>query len=277
MESRSGVPAEIANVPGAIRTKRRYYRHKVHTLAYINLDHANGGIIREISEAGVAVQAVAPLSVDQQVHLRFELLNPRTRLETTGRVVWADAMGQAGVEFLNLPQRGRRLLKEWLFTQLLLRAYQAWGTDSVFIHRPAGEQPTELLFSGAPRPALALEAARTDPATAEDHQTPAENVSLAWCPLPISVRGLSRLLDALILTSAVLLFSVLSLAMTHVFPTWPVGLSLVLAVASIFACVYWVLFVGWTGGTPGTHLAQLACAGGQTGMDLEKEERPRFR
>jgi predicted signal transduction protein with EAL and GGDEF domain len=85
---------------------------------------------------------------------------------------------------------------------------------------------------------------------------------------------LSRMLDGLILASAVLLFSVVSLAMTHVFPTWPVGLVLLGAVAGIFAVVYWWMFASRIGVTPGAYLARLA-VGGQ--VEAEREQRPRFR
>ena len=65
---------------------------------------------------------MAPLYVNQQVFLRFDLANPRARVEATGRVAWADPVGQAGIEFLLLSQRSRRLLKEWIFIQLLTAA-----------------------------------------------------------------------------------------------------------------------------------------------------------
>jgi hypothetical protein len=275
MEYPSATSAGTTNLPGVVRAKRRYYRQKVHTLAYVNLDQTNGGVIREVSEAGVAVQAVAPLSVNQQVQLRFELLSPRTRVETTGRVVWADSMGQAGLEFLELPTRTRRLLKDWLFTQLLARACGLYATDSVFIHRKQGEEATELLFSGPPRPALTLEAEPIGAPRVQDQRR--EDLRLFWCPIPISARSLSGLLDALIVLSAVLLFSVVSLAMIQVFPTWPIGLGLGLSAAAIFAVVYRWLFAAWIGATPGVYLAQLAGRGVRAGRETEKEERPRFR
>src|SRR5271169_4807371 len=89
--------------------RRRHYRHHIRTLAYVNLDNGNGGIIRDLGDSGLAIQAVAPLLLNQQVFLRFELANPRVRVETTGRVAWVDPMGQAGVEFLTLSQRSARL------------------------------------------------------------------------------------------------------------------------------------------------------------------------
>ena len=79
--------------------RRRHYRHQIQSLAYVNLDQGNGGIIRNLGDSGIAIQAVAPLVVNQQVFLRFELSNPRVRVEATGRVAWVDPMGQAGWSF----------------------------------------------------------------------------------------------------------------------------------------------------------------------------------
>src|SRR3989442_15985889 len=102
--------AEESRAVVAPRRQRRHYRQKIRSVAYVSLDHANGGIIRNLSEVGVAIQAVAPLRVNQQVHLRFDLLSPRLRVEGSGQVAWANSMGQAGVEFLTIPQPSRRLL-----------------------------------------------------------------------------------------------------------------------------------------------------------------------
>jgi len=44
----------------APRRRRRHYRHQIRCLAYLNLDQSNGGIIRNLGEAGITVQAVAP-------------------------------------------------------------------------------------------------------------------------------------------------------------------------------------------------------------------------
>src|SRR6266852_6189718 len=122
MEYRSNLIAAegLSSAAIAPRQQHRHYRQKIQNLAYVNLDHANGGIIRNLSEAGIAIQAVAPLRVNQPVYLRFELLSPRLRVETAGRVAWADSTGQAGVEFLAVPQRSQRLLKDWLLTHLLV-------------------------------------------------------------------------------------------------------------------------------------------------------------
>jgi Tfp pilus assembly protein PilZ len=251
------------------QSRRRYYRQKVQNLAYINLDHSNGGILRNVGEGGVAVQAVAPLTVDQPVHVRFELLNPRARVEAAGRVAWADPMGQAGVEFVGLSRRGQRLLKDWMFTQLLAAAYQVFGTDSIFVHGKRSEAAAELRFSLAPDDSRDTERGFSGTAAA------AEKVELPWCPLALSRRTISRMVDSLVLVAAILLFSVISATMTHVFPSWPIGLALLLAVASAFATVYWFLFMGWIGLTPGMLLARFAAGDEEIGK--EPEDRARFR
>src|SRR6266403_5157 len=100
--------------------RRRHYRHQVQSLAYVNLDQTNGGIIRNLGDSGIAIQAAAPLLVHQQVFLRFELANPRVRVEATGRVAWVDPVGQAGVEFLTLSQRSGRLVDGWILLSAVL-------------------------------------------------------------------------------------------------------------------------------------------------------------
>jgi Tfp pilus assembly protein PilZ len=278
MEYRSDLARSAGSAaPGP---QRRRIRQKVRTLAYVNLDHDNGGILRDLSEAGIAIQAVSPLRTDQQVHLCFELLDPRVRIETGGRVAWSDPVGQAGVEFLDTPPRARRLLKEWIFTQLLAKAYRtAW--DSIFIHRKPDEEAAELLFSQAPRPAIRLAEAATQPQPQEDtfegrksktRVGPPEVLRLPWCPIPISPEGLAGFVDSLIVLSALLLFSVVSMAMTHDLPAWPLTAIFVFGAAITFATLYWFLFAVWVGTTPGRQLARLACDS-EDGWYMEEDER----
>lgn len=253
--------------------QRRHYRHQIHSLAYLNLDQSNGGILRNLGEAGIAVQAVASLSAGQQVFLRFDLANPRVRVEGTGRVAWADSFGQAGIQFLSLSQRSRRGLREWIFIQLLSIAQAA--TDSAFVGGNSGEA-TELLFSSSSRPAIRLPEASAWRAPEQLRDPRPRAMHLPWLPFSISATALSRLVDGLILLSAVLLFAVIGMAMVGTVPAWPIMVVLGLGVASVFTIVYRFLFLFWIGGTPGNYLAQLT-DNAMNGMNLEAEERPRFR
>ncbi len=251
--------------------RRRQYRIQLQTLTYVNLDHANGGVIRDLSTSGMAVQAVSPLRPEQPVHIRFELLGPRLRIEIPGRVTWADANGRAGIEFLNLPRRSARLLKDWLFSQLLASGHQAARSEVMF-RRDLSEGAPSLLFSTTPRPAIALrpnEIKLQDAVFAEEPKL----LHIPWCPVPIASTIFSRSVDGLILAAAVLLFSLVSLAMTQLLPAWPIAVALLLGASALFSAAYWMLFTFWMGTTPGAHLAQIAGAQNHK----EEEERPRFR
>jgi PilZ domain len=253
------------------RQRRHEYRLPLQTLAYVNLDHANGGVIRDLTAAGMAVQAVSPLRPEQAVHVRFDLLGPRLRVEVPGRVSWADSNGRAGIEFLNLPRRSARLLKDWLFTQLLASAHQAQRSNAMF-QRDLSEGAPALRFSTVPRPAIALRPNEIKLQRAVFAPEP-HFLHIPWCPIPVASTIFSRSVDGLILASAVLLFSLVSLAMTQLLPAWPIAFALLLGAAALFSAAYWMLFTFWMGTTPGAHLAQLA--GAQS--HAEEEEQPRFR
>ena len=206
----------------------------------------------------MAIQAVAPLYVNQQVFLRFDLANPRSRLEATGRVAWADPVGQAGVEFLTLPPRSRRLLKEWIFIQLLASAEHSAGDAALLSTAHSGQEAAELLFSSssaAGDPSGIQKRPARDRVRQESSHP--RSLHLPWLPFAISAPALSRLVDGLVLLSAVLLFAVICMAMVGVVPAWPVALVMGVGVAAVFAALYRFLFLFWIGGTPGDWLAGL--------------------
>jgi hypothetical protein len=254
--------------------RRSHYRHQVQSLAYVNLDQSNGGIIRNLGDSGIAIQAVAPVQVNQQVFLRFDLANPRLRVEATGRVAWADPVGQAGVEFLTLSQRSERLLKEWIFVQLLASAQHAAG-DSTLPYGKSGHEAAELLFSSGARPAIRLPPKASAARLTETQKQP-RVVHLPWFPLAISAPAFARLVDGLILLSAVLLFALICMAMVGIVPAWPLALVMGLGVAAVFAVLYRFLFRFWMGGTPGDWLAGLT-GDAFDGNEIPADERPRFR
>jgi PilZ domain len=246
---------------------RRRYRHRLHDVAYVNIDHGNGGILLDLSETGVALQAVAPLRLNQPVRLRVELQSPRLALEATGRVRWANGLGEAGVEFPTLPRPSQRLVRDWLLTQLLQRAQPVADRDSIFRdHLPASVPPAVPVpaVSPAPIPVATREARHPDP--------PKHGVVrlLSW-------PGLARCIDAVIILDAVLLFAVVSLLLTQAVPQWPVSTGLAAGVTCIFAIAYRWMFVGKLGTTAGAHLARIANTERKVALEREPDQRPRFR
>ena len=257
---------------------RSHYRHTLTCLAYVRLDHANGGIIRNVSESGIAVQAVGRLHPEQVVHLRFELLKPKIRIDATGEVVWADHSGQAGVRFIDLSARTQHLLRDWVFTDLLGIASQFGPNRSPIFSNPAeAERADGLLLSAAPLPAIELpEATQLRPADALVQPAAEMPIRLSWWPGDIYPRTLARFVDTVVVISAVLLFSVIAIEGTGIFPSWLVAAPLAIGLGAIFGAVYYCFFRYLAGSTLGNYLARLA-AEDTVWMEQLNDDSPRFR
>jgi hypothetical protein len=95
---------------------RRCLRYMVHAPAFASFDGVSGGMILDLSEEGLSMQMGHPLDgIDRERQVRLEIdLSPSGRIETTGYIAWADALGRAGVRFSDLPEEARRRLNEWL-------------------------------------------------------------------------------------------------------------------------------------------------------------------
>jgi hypothetical protein len=72
------------------------------------------------------------------------------------------------------------------------------------------------------------------------------------------------------------LFSVISSAVTGIFPSWPLALLLGMVLSLIFALLYRYLFIVCVGATAGRRLARLA-AEDMHWLTSQNEEGPRFR
>src|SRR5215472_4287874 len=97
---------------------RRLYRHPLYSLVYVTLDHENGGILRDLSEDGVAVQAVGALRAGQVVRMRFDLMAPRqtparVRVDVMGQVAWGSPTARAGLRFSIPPHKPPKQINGW--------------------------------------------------------------------------------------------------------------------------------------------------------------------
>jgi hypothetical protein len=122
------------------RQPRVKHRHELHTLTYVTLDQANGGIVRNLSHEGVGLQVVAGVRPRQQLRVRFELRDPRLRVDSRGEVMWATRSGQCGIRFLDLSPEVTQWINEWIFDSLLEAAALHGGqTEPIFAGTPFGE------------------------------------------------------------------------------------------------------------------------------------------
>ena len=248
------------------RSARTHHRHDLRALTYVTLDEANGGIIRNLTDCGAAIQAVAALRPHQIVRLRFELRYPRLRVDAQGEVVWANSSGQCGVRFVDLSPRMARQINEWIFGNLL-ESIPPRGSLRASILAPITQtagvvaEDDGLLLSASARKVISLQ-----PQTVPRYASPARELTanlsdpsseLDWLSQPLSARSLAWTVDSLIVVAAVLIFSLVFLAIAHELPKWPANVEAAFGVAIFVAVFYWGFIHLFVGASLGTRLARL--------------------
>jgi hypothetical protein len=265
---------DVSHQPGAKRGERRCrYRRPFQNLAYVKLGSENGGILRDISDHGAALQAVTPLEPGQTIQMHFDLLGPqpgatRRRIDVEATVAWVSPSGQAGVRFQNLVDPARRQLNEWILAGLLTAIAQLSPVLSSDLMEgenlplaPAGIAPIAL-----PVP---LTAQRAAAATDED-------LLLDWLLDRMSPRTLSLAVDGLVLCVAALLFLVVALAVAQTLPGWFGAVAITAGVLGFCGVLYrWMCrFLGTQ--TAGSWLAEHAVQAWQA-EHASSEPTTRFR
>lgn len=90
-------------------------RHPLEALVYLQLGAASvPALMLDLSEHGLALQALEPLSAMQNVPVRFVLPGTSHLVEAIGKVIWADDDGRAGMFFSRLTPASRHHFKNWL-------------------------------------------------------------------------------------------------------------------------------------------------------------------
>jgi TonB family protein len=158
--------------------RRRHSRHQTASLSYLDIGPDNGGIILNISEGGVAVQAMGVLPAEPVITLRIQLPKSTKRLAARGKIAWTSgSKKEAGVEFVDLPEEVRGQLKDWLSSEASLQA--AVGANSAGDLAPAQPLPappfraaatplpTEPAIAQVPAPAESILAKATDSLAAD--------------------------------------------------------------------------------------------------------------
>jgi len=107
-------PGPIQNLsPGADR--RIHARHRLRSLAYVELGENNGGIVINISEGGFAVRAAEAITEDRLPSVRFQTQNSGKQLVTSGEIAWtSDSRKEVGMRFVDLPEEALAEIKTWI-------------------------------------------------------------------------------------------------------------------------------------------------------------------
>jgi TonB family protein len=107
-------PEPIENFsPNADR--RIHARHRLRSLAYVELGENNGGIVLNIGEGGFAVRAAEAITEDRLPSVRFKTQNSEKQLVASGEIAWAsDSRKEAGMRFVGLPEEALAEIKTWI-------------------------------------------------------------------------------------------------------------------------------------------------------------------
>lgn len=114
-------PLSESTVPN----RRRRVRHKIQTPAYASFAVQTKGAVLDlheivdISEDGVSIQCHLPLDCEQVLDLCLDLADCPEQILTSGRVIWSNSNGRAGVRFSELGPDSLSRLREWLFVNVM--------------------------------------------------------------------------------------------------------------------------------------------------------------
>jgi len=125
--------------------RRRHCRLRPGTSSYAIGDTVVSGRVAElneildISEEGMGIQALWPLTVGHTADFRLDLSHPSTYAEVKGTVIWCEQSGRAGIYFTGISDSMRRELGAWLSANSAT-AEASVAVDPNSIVQPSDEQ-----------------------------------------------------------------------------------------------------------------------------------------
>jgi CheY-like chemotaxis protein len=98
------------------RDKRRNKRTSVLAEADLSCPAVESApaTLLDLSNAGLSLQCDRGLPAQSKIYLRFTLPGQTKSIQLSGETMWQDSTGRVGIRFVDVPQMGRQLLKEWL-------------------------------------------------------------------------------------------------------------------------------------------------------------------
>jgi outer membrane biosynthesis protein TonB/Tfp pilus assembly protein PilZ len=97
------------------KDRRAHPRQRIHSLSYVKIGDGNGGIVLNISEGGISVQAAAVLEAGETLPIWLEIPKVRNRLEVQAEIVWLGASRkEAGLRFVDLEESTLRKIRKWM-------------------------------------------------------------------------------------------------------------------------------------------------------------------
>src|SRR3984957_8145085 len=97
------------------KDRRLHARQRIHSLSYVKMGDSNGGIVLNISDGGISVQAATALDPSEPVTLSLEIPRVRNRVEVKGEIAWlSPSKKEAGIRFVDLPESTLKQIQKWM-------------------------------------------------------------------------------------------------------------------------------------------------------------------
>jgi TonB family protein len=117
-------PEQLAGLPES-RDRRARVRHNLASLTCLEMGEGNGGIILNVSETGMAIAVAQSLVDDHVPYLSFRLPQLDRTFEAEGEIVWRSlSKKSAGVRFVNLEERDRMQIRNWIRAEIVAAELQ---------------------------------------------------------------------------------------------------------------------------------------------------------
>lgn len=84
------------------------------SLSLVDLGPENGGLMLDLSEGGLALQTVFPVTAESAIPIRFELPETNVSIHATAEVAWVKHAKQVGLRFTDIPSGARNHIRQWL-------------------------------------------------------------------------------------------------------------------------------------------------------------------
>jgi hypothetical protein len=91
---------------------RRSERQQLRVFATVTIDHEKEAILLDLCEMGLRLQSTRTFKPGCELYIAFFLPNSYTRVEGSAIVIWSDAKGQTGVQFVE--QSMQQLVDDWV-------------------------------------------------------------------------------------------------------------------------------------------------------------------
>jgi hypothetical protein len=142
----------------ALMRKERRGSRRASVHAHASIDYASAeqqkATLVDLGEDGLAMHFGKKLPPSGKVYFQFQLPGQNSSVRLSGQVMWQDWNGRAGIQFKDVPQASRRMLREWLQLTGAKDAAAAVSIPSLEVQTriaPEVEQSPENLSSESER------------------------------------------------------------------------------------------------------------------------------